>query len=162
MDSRAIWGRRWGYHFWPRLPPRKPVVRTFVRTGEVFDRPDPGTFQSTRWLGDTGQCGASRWSISETMAALILRLAKPYVGRSELEIGTSRGRLTALLAEAGLRMTTLDREDRGAAANLEGLPVTVLREDLVRYLSPRDKTFDLVVIDLHGNTAADWNRYHDA
>jgi protein-L-isoaspartate O-methyltransferase len=94
------------------------------------------------------------------MAALILRLAKPYLGRSVLEIGTSRGRLTALLAEAGLRITTLDREDRGAAANLAGLPVTVLREELVQYLSPSDKTFDLVVVDLHGNTAADWNRYH--
>lgn len=155
-------GRRWGYHFGHAFRRANPHFEHLSKTGEVFDRPDPGIFQSTRWLGGTDQWGVPGWSISEAMAALILRHAQPYVGRSVLEIGTSRGRLTALLAEAGLRMTTLDREDRGAAANLAGLPVTVVREDLVQYLSPGVRTFDLVVIDLHGNTTADWDRYRAA
>lgn len=96
------------------------------------------------------------------MAERIVALAGPFVGRSTLEIGTSRGRLTAMLAEAGHHVTTLDREDRGAARNLAGLPVTVVQDDLARYLSRTGRTFDLVVIDLHGNTVADWQSYRPA
>lgn len=155
-------GRAWGYHFGHAFRRANPHFERLCATGEVFSQPDPSPIQRSRWLGGTGQWGVPGWSIPEAIATTIVGLARAFVGGSTLEIGTSRGRLTAILADAGLRITTLDHEDRGAARNLAGLPVTVVQDDLVQYLSCAGRTFDLVVIDLHGNTVADWQSYRAA
>jgi predicted O-methyltransferase YrrM len=155
-------GRAWGYHFGHAFRRANAHFERLCATGEVFSQTDPTPIQRSRWLGNFGQWGVPGWSLPEALSEKILALARPFAGRQTLEIGTSRGRMTSMLAEAGLHVTTLDREDRGAARNLAGLSVIVVQDDLVRYLAQAGRTFDLVVIDLHGNTVADWQRYRPA
>lgn len=155
-------GRAWGYHFGHAFRRANPHFERLCATGEVFDKFEPTPFQRNRWLGGTDQWGVPGWSSSEEIAATVLQLSRPYRDGSVLEVGTSRGRMTAILAEAGMHITTLDREDRGAAANLAGLPVTVVQEELVRYLSRSQTAFDLIVVDIHGNTIRDWKSYSTA
>jgi hypothetical protein len=90
---------------------------------------------------------------------MILKHAAAFKGRQVLEIGTSRGRLTAMLAALGCIVTTVDHIDRGAKTNLEGLSVTVIHDDAIRYLQSSSKWFDLVIVDFHGNSKKDWKRY---
>ena len=75
-----------------------------------------------------------------------------------MEIGTSRGHLTAILASRGCAVTTVDAEDRGAERNLDGLGVTVIRDEATRYLSREYRSFDFISVDLHGNDEATWRR----
>lgn len=154
-------GRAWGFHFGNAFRRANPHFERLCDTGEVFDKFEPTSFQRNRWLGGTDQWGVPGWSSSEEISATILQLSRPFINGSILEVGTSRGRMTAILADAGLRITTLDREDRGAAANLAGLAVTVVQDELVRYLSRSQNSFDLIVVDIHGNTVRDWKGYSD-
>ena len=85
--------------------------------------------------------------------------ASRYAGRPALEIGTSRGHLTAILASRGCLVTTIDAEDRGAKQNLEGLNVKIVQSDATEYLcSETRSTFDFITVDLHGNDEATWRR----
>jgi len=67
--------------------------------------------------------------------------------------------MTAMLATLGCQVTTVDYQNRGATENLKGLPVQVVQDDVVKFLSRTTETFDLIVVDLHGNSEADWQRY---
>jgi predicted O-methyltransferase YrrM len=49
--------------------------------------------------------------------------------------------------------------DRGAADNLRGLPVRVVTDDAVSFLERSTEKFDYIVVDLHGNTIENWQRY---
>lgn len=155
-------GRGWGFHFGNAFRNPNPHFERLCDTGDVFGKFEPSSFQRSRWLGGTDQWGVPGWSISEDIAPTILQLSQPYRNGSVLEVGTSRGRLTAILADAGMRITTIDREDRGAAANLAGLAVTVIQDEIARYLSRSQTTYDLIVIDIHGNTVQDWAAYAGA
>jgi predicted O-methyltransferase YrrM len=90
--------------------------------------------------------------------SIMLEASKPFAGRKVLEIGTSRGRLTAMLASIGCNVTTVDRHDRGAAQNLEGLNVRIIVEEAVNYLRSTSETYEAIVVDLHGNSTAIWRR----
>lgn len=92
------------------------------------------------------------------MARNILARAAALKGRHVLELGTSRGRMTAMLAEQGCHVTTVDHVDRGAAANLAGLDVEVVVDDAIRSLRRLGRKFDLVICDMHGNSPAEWRR----
>ena len=48
-----------------------------------------------------------------------------------------------------------------AAQNLKDLPVRVIQEDAVIFLSQTSDKFDLIVVDIHGNSESDWRRYAD-
>ena len=85
-------------------------------------------------------------------------LAARNAGRPALEIGTSRGHLTAILACRGCLVTTVDREDRGARANLDGLGVEVVPKDAAEFLAGETRLFDLITVDLHGNDEKVWRR----
>ena len=75
---------------------------------------------------------------------------------SSFRIGTSRGHLSAILACRGLLLTTIDREDRGAAQNLDRLGVEIVRNDALAHLQVETRAFDFIVVDLHGNDEATW------
>lgn len=63
-----------------------------------------------------------------------------------------------MLASLGCTVTTVDRHDRGAAQNLDGLGVRVVVDDALTYLATTTDTFDLIIVDLHGNSVAHWKR----
>jgi predicted O-methyltransferase YrrM len=63
-----------------------------------------------------------------------------------------------MLASLGCKLTTVDHQDRGTSENLAGLNVKVIVEDAVQFLINTDQIFDLIVVDVHGNTPKDWAR----
>lgn len=152
-------GVAWGYHFGSAFRHRN---RHFERMAQAGMLPlaldDPPPLARFRWLMDRGQWGGPGWSSPEPTAARILAAARRHAGGDALEIGTSRGRLAALLASQGLQVTTVDLVDRGGAANLAGLGVTIVIGDGVAHAERGGRDHDLVVVDLHGNGPDVWRR----
>lgn len=149
-------GEEWGFHF----------IRSFVRPNAFFEQlVADGTILSVEgdapmggfaWLGGSGQWGVPGWAMNEPVADIVFETARAFAGRPVLEMGTSRGRVAALLASAGCVVTTVDHQDRGAAKNLEGLSATVVVADANEFLRTTEQTFDLIVVDLHGNGVPEW------
>jgi protein-L-isoaspartate O-methyltransferase len=81
-----------------------------------------------------------------------------YAGCPVLDLGTSRGYIAAILASAGCFVTTVDKEDRGARGNLDGLSADVVRADFIQYLESTSKEFDAIIIDKHGNERPVWEK----
>ena len=152
-------GDAWGYHFGNAFMRGNAHFDRLVNDGVIFS----GSHQATlverfSWLGGFGQWGVPGWAMPDSCTSVVLEAAEPFVGRSVLELGTSRGRLTAMLASLGCTVTTVDRHDRGAAQNLDGLGVRVVVDDALNYLATTTDTFDLIIVDLHGNSIAHWKR----
>ena len=126
---------------------------------DVTNRPTPAALQRFAWLGGSGQWGVPGWSMADALAGIVVARAAAFAGRTVLELGTSRGRLAAMIASLGCQVITVDHQDRGARRNLAGLAVEVIQDDLVRYLRHERRRFDLIVCDLHGNAPGDWQRY---
>lgn len=139
------------------LPP--PDGQTFHRLAEPdLDPQPPSLLQRFAWLGGSGQWGVPGWSLNDTAAQTIVdHLARRPAARA-LELGTARGRLAAMLAGAGCKLVTVDHQDRGAARNLAGLDVEVIRADAASFLTADRRRFDLIVVDLHGNDPETWRR----
>jgi predicted O-methyltransferase YrrM len=151
-------GRGWGYHFGHAFRAINPHFTALARSGEVLAldrRPDAAA--RTAWLGARTQWGIPGWSMSDAMARLIEGYARDFAGCRVLELGTSRGHLTTVLAQAGCRVITLDRHDRGAAQNLAALEVTVVQAPAEEWLAECEEVFDLIVVDLHGNSPEEWD-----
>ena len=156
---RGDQGSAWGYHFGHAFRRDNPHFNRLVNEGIIFSLTDrPSLVERFAWLGGFGQWGVPGWSMPDGCASVIVKQARCFVGRQVLEIGTSRGRLTAMLATLGCHVTTVDRHDRGAAQNLDGLEVQVIVDDDLNFLATTSETFDLIVVDLHGNSVADWER----
>jgi predicted O-methyltransferase YrrM len=134
-------------------------IGPFTRLQSAPRRLAPDLVRRFAWLASFGQWGVPGWSMPDALAQLVVRHAAGFAGRTVLELGTSRGRLTAMLAGLGCRVVTVDHQDRGARANLEGLSVEVVQDELARYLERTRQVFELVVCDLHGNAPSDWRRY---
>lgn len=152
-------GRGWGFHFSHSFRRDNPHFTALAAAGLVFqpaEPPDP--VARVRWLGARTQWGTPGWSMPEPISRRILAHASLYAGHPVLELGTSRGRLAALLAGVGCRVTTIDHQDRGAAQNLDGLGVRLIVGDAHDFLATTDERFALIVVDLHGNAPADWAR----
>lgn len=150
-------GRGWGYHFGHAFRRDNPHFTALCADGRVLNlvaRPDQVARMA--WLGARAQWGVPGWTMPHDMSRLILDYAADFAGRRVLELGTSRGRVTAMLASVGCRVTSVDKFDRGAAANLDGLGVAVVCEDAVEFLWQTAERFDLIIVDLHGNAPADW------
>ena len=148
----------WGYHFGNSFRMRNPHFERLVADGTVFSAGEGDLLDRFRWLGGEGPWGIPGWAMPEPMVRLITSHTQEFVGRSVLEIGTSRGRTTAIMASQGCMVTTVDHIDRGARANLDGLGVEVVIDDAVRFARSTARTFDAVVCDVHGNSPAEWDR----
>lgn len=85
-------------------------------------------------------------------------LVRECPGRPVLEIGTSRGHLSAIMASYGAHVTTVDHADRGARANLAGLNVDVQVAEATVFLRHCAKRFAFIVVDLHRNCRGVWRR----
>lgn len=151
-------GVAWGYHFSYAFRRANPHFKRLTANGVIYSRAEPDPLERFGWLGNTGQWGVPGWTMPDGCARAVLKLAGAFASRPVLEIGTSRGRIAAMLATLGCRVTTVDHQDRGAAQNLAGLPVRVIRDDAEHFLRETRETFDLIFIDLHGNAPADWQR----
>lgn len=126
---------------------------------KVFSKTCSSTVEKFKWLGNYGQWGVPGWSMNEDATEIILRLAASFSGKEVLELGTARGRLTAMLATLGCNITTVDHHDRGAAKNLAGLSMNVVVDDIVHFLTTSNQYFDLIICDVHGNSPRDWINY---
>jgi predicted O-methyltransferase YrrM len=169
----------WGYHFGNSFILDNPHFHRLAKAGIIYSKPKDKWLSQLRylfhfsgerirklserfrWLGNIGQWGVPGWAISGEIATIICKEAQAYAGKKVLEIGTSRGHLSAMLASLGCKLTSVDHEDRDAAQNLGGLNVTVIVKDAVEYLISTDEVFDLIVVDVHGNTPKDWARLKD-
>lgn len=156
-------GDAWGYHFGNAFRRRNRHYERLVAEGVVFGKPEENTPEGDPidrhlWLGGMGPWGIPGWTMTDAMARLILRHTARFAGHAVLELGTSRGRMTAMLAEQGCCVTTVDHVDRGAATNLQGLAVEVVVADAVRYLEGEERRFALILCDVHGNSPAEWAR----
>ncbi|WP_395687790.1 hypothetical protein [Aestuariivirga sp.] len=154
-------GRAWGYHFGHAFRQRNHHFDSLIRSGTIPVYPEPDSVHAARWLGGLGQWGVPGWSLDSSLAARVLHYALDQPARDVLEIGTSRGHLTSILAANGFEVTTVDHVDRGARQNLAGMNVHVVIADVVEYLSNHQKSYGLIVVDLHGNSPADWQRFRD-
>lgn len=151
-------GCAWGYHFGASFRRANPHFERLVAEGTVFSTEGGDLVDRFRWLGGEGPWGIPGWAMPEPMARTIMSHTAGFAGRDVLELGTSRGRMSAIMASQGCRVTTVDHVDRGARANLWGLDATVVVDDAVRYLSGAPRDFDLIVCDLHGNSPREWAR----
>jgi hypothetical protein len=152
-------GLAWGYQFGPAFRSINPHFERLTAEKIIFSKPDTGLLDRFHWLRNAGQWGIPGWSMSDGCAKIILERAEAFVGRSTLELGTSRGRMTAILTTLGCQVTTVDHLNRGAEQNLTGLPVRVIQDDAVNFLSRTLETFNLIVVDFHGNSEAEWQHY---
>ncbi|BBK30816.1 hypothetical protein EDC65_1748 [Stella humosa] len=150
-------GRAWGYHFSYAFHGHNPHFGRMVAAGMLPDctrePPVPARF---RWLANRGQWGDPGQSPSAVSTARILDAARPFAGQPVLEIGTSRGHLTAMLAALGCMVTSVDIARRGAADNLDGMGVELVVDDGRHFLEASGRRFALVLIDLHGNGPEVW------
>jgi predicted O-methyltransferase YrrM len=169
-------GQVWGYHFGNSFILDNPHFHRLTKAGIIFSKPKKNWLTRLRyltkfsgerarnlserflWLGNIGQWGIPGWAISDEIAIIICNEAQAFAGKEVLELGTSRGHLSAMLASLGCKLTTIDHQDRGASENLAGLNVKVIVEDAVQFLINTDQLFDLIVVDVHGNTPKDWAR----
>jgi SAM-dependent methyltransferase len=150
-------GVGWGVHFSYAFRQTNPHVAALLATGTLTaPNPAPDPAERFAWLGNRGSWGMPGASTAHGLVRAMAALAAPFAGRPVLELGTSRGRLTAALASLGCQVTTLDRHDRGAAGNLDGLGVEVNQADAMVWLRGTARQFPLIVADLHGNSVADW------
>jgi SAM-dependent methyltransferase len=151
-------GCAWGYHFGRAFVMANALFDFLTIEKIVFSKDDSTLPEKFRWLGNFGQWGIPGWSMTDGCTEIILQYANSFAGKNVLELGTSRGRLTAMLATLGCKVTSVDHHDRGAADNLDGLAVTVVVDDIVHFMNTSNQFFDLVICDMHGNSPRDWER----
>jgi predicted O-methyltransferase YrrM len=154
-------GKAWGYHFGHAFRRANPHFERLTAEGVVFSKNEFRVLDEFRWLGGFSQWGTPGWSMTDGCALFIRECAQAFAGQPILELGTSRGRMTAILASLGGTVTTVDHADRGASTNLAGLPVRVIRDEMTHFLANNGGTFPLIVVDVHGNSPADWARYRE-
>ena len=152
-------GNVWGYHFGNAFRMANPHFESLTSEKKIFSKSDSPLIEKFRWLRNYGQWGIPGWSMTDDATEIILKHATTFAGKNALELGTSRGRLTAMLAILGCKVTTVDHQNRGAADNLDGLAVTVVVDDIVHFMTTSNRFFDLVICDIHGNSSRDWKRY---
>jgi hypothetical protein len=146
----------WGYHFSHAFRQENPHFGRMIEDGKVIWRAEPKRAARHEWMRNHGQWGRPGWSMHPECVQRILELALRYGNKPVLEIGTSRGHLSAGLAAQGCLVTTLDREDRGAAKNLQDMNVLVVMSDAAQFLKNCNLKYALITADLHGNDIRVW------
>src|ERR1700730_7828363 len=61
------------------------------------------------------------------------------------------------MAAYGCIVTTVDKADRGASANLKDMGVHVVVSDAVGFLGKEGSLFSLIVVDIHDNSTKVWD-----
>jgi predicted O-methyltransferase YrrM len=149
----------WGYHFGNAFVTHNPHVEKLQREGTIDTLGARDIIESARWLnGGHGQWGFKGWGMRENVARTIINELGDIQGRTVLEFGTSRGYLTFILAQAGAHVITVDIEDRGARQNLAGLKVKVYVMSALKFLRTNKSNFEIVCVDVHGNSRRQWRR----
>lgn len=149
----------WGYHFGGAFRGRNKHFERLCREGVLFTmKGEQPAEEQFAWLQNFGQWGRPGWSMNRDSLRRIRQVATRHARRPALEIGTSRGQLTANLASCGCKVTTIDHADRGARRNLSGMNVEFIVNDAVEHLKQETRHFDLITVDLHGNGEAVWQR----
>jgi len=146
----------WGYHFGHAFRGPNHHFERLTAEGVIHSQPEPPLTARFTWLGNFGQWGVPGWSMPDGCTEFILGVVQSLAGDDVLELGTSRGRMTAMLCTAGKRVTTLDHVDRGASRNLAGLNAEVITTDALRFLHATRRTFSSVIVDVHDNSVARW------
>ena len=147
----------WGYHFGHAFRADNRHFRRLAAEGTVYWRvDDPPLIERFNWLKNFGQWGIPGWSMSPGCTERVSTLAQQYAGRRVLDIGTSRGRLAAILATHGCIVTTVDQTDRGASTNLMQMGVQTGISDAADFLRRVDDQFAMIVVDLHDNSEKVW------
>lgn len=149
-------GKGWGFHFGNSFILDNPHFAQMMHKGLLLVPPPEHPENKFRWLGNMGQWGVPGWALHGDNVAIIVDLARQFANRQVLELGTSRGRLTAALAKINCKVTTVDLADRGASQNLRGLGVKVVLIDAQTFLRQTTARYDLIVVDLHENTPEIW------
>lgn len=117
---------------------------------------EPIGIHKYQWLGGSGQWGVPGWTSSLGFMASLYDFAKSFKGKQVLELGTSRGKLSAMLNDLGCLVTTVDQHDRGASSNLAETFVNVVQSKADDFLKNSEITYDLIVVDVHGNSPSYW------
>jgi tetratricopeptide (TPR) repeat protein len=147
----------WGYHFGHAFRAENRHFRRLVAEGQIFwMNKEPPPEERFSWLVNRGQWGTPGWSMQPTCVKRIAALAQKCAGRRVLELGTSRGFLSAVMAAYGCLVTTVDRADRGALTNLKGMGIDVVMSDVMDFLNKEKDLFSLIVVDLHDNSIKIW------
>jgi hypothetical protein len=152
-------GRVWGYHFGNAFRRANPHFERLSAAGVIFAQPSDDPYACFKWLGGEGPWGIPGWTTPYAHARNIANRARAWTGRRVLELGTSRGKLSAMLASVGCRVITVDHTDRGARQNLAGLDVECVIAEAEAFMSQTDLRFDLIICDVHGNSPAEWQRF---
>jgi hypothetical protein len=150
-------GEPWGYHFGNAFRRENPHFRRLTSSGKIFWNEDghSGT-ESFEWLRNAGQWGIEGYSMTPCHKRIVERVSEAFAGRHVLEIGTSRGYVSAILASRGCMVTTIDGSDRGASLNLEGLGTKLHITEASRFLEKDGLDYSLIFVDLHGNEEHVW------
>lgn len=151
-------GVAWGYHFGHAFRMANPHFERMVADGVVFARDEPSVTERFTWLGNFGQWGVPGWSLTDTCTRFILDAVEQSGAREVLELGTARGRMSAMLCTLGMDVTTVDHVDRGARVNLSGLGATTVVADALDYLVRCRRRFPVIVVDVHDNSESVWRR----
>lgn len=149
----------WGYHFGNAFVSYNPHFKRMIENKRIFWHSiHPKLEERFEWLRAFSQWGKPGWSTHRLIAYRMGLLAGQCKGKPVLEIATSRGYVTALMASRGAQVTTIDKVDRGAGVNLEGLNVDVHVQDVFDFLNKCDTKFALITVDLHGNRPDRWKK----
>jgi hypothetical protein len=136
-----------------------PHFHALVEAGEILScSKEPTTVEQFYWMRNNRQWGIEGLSMHPAFVHMLSGISMSHVGKRVLEIGTSRGLLSAIMSSNGCRVTTLDRVDRGAERNLQGLNVEVHIKDATEYLHTTSTRFSLIAVDLHGNEKKVWKK----
>jgi hypothetical protein len=148
----------WGYHFGQSFRVENAHFRRLTSEGSVYWRDsEPPLIDRFNWLKNFGQWGIPGWAMPPGCTERVSNLAHQYAGRRILDIGTSRGRLAAILATHGCIVTTVDQVDRGASTNLMQMGVQTVVSDAADFLRRMDEQFAMIVVDIHDNSEEVWS-----
>jgi hypothetical protein len=158
-NSNKLSDHIWGYHFTKSFVMQNPHFERLISEGVIPSKSNIDPVSKYQWLsGGNGQWGLPGWGMAnDSLKTLIDNVISSSPG-SALELGTSRGRIAAVLAEIGFKVTTVDPIDRGAAINLKGLGVTVHIGEAIDFLAISKDKFNIIVIDVHDNSINMWGK----
>ena len=149
----------WGYHFVRTFVTHNPWFDKLTSEGVIVSKSNQNNISKYRWLsGGSGQWGIPGWGMDERLLDVVIESTIDMVPGAALEIGTSRGRIAAVLEDIGFQVTTVDHVDRGAAKNLEGLNVKVVVDSAINFLSLTMDKYDIIFVDLHDNSTKTWKK----
>ena len=145
--------RVWGYHFARSFVLKNVHFERLVTSGVIISKSEIDLLSKYRWLsGGIGQWGLPGYGMNSQLLEILMSHVQQLSPGKALELGTSRGRIAAMMSDLGFEVTTVDHIDRGAKTNLKALNVKVVIDDVVNYLINSSELFKVIIVDLHDNS----------